>query len=41
MYKDQWALSAKFFPWIKPLVTPLNTRGTGAAKKKTNKGFYF
>jgi len=33
-YNDQWALSAKFFPCIKPLVTPLNTRDTGAAQKK-------
>jgi len=38
-YNDQWALPAKFFPWIKPLVTPLNTRGTGAARKKLMKVF--
>jgi len=35
----QWALSIKFFPWIKPLVMPLNTRGTGAAQKNLRKVF--
>jgi len=31
----QWPVGpfSKVFPWIKPLVTPLNTRGTGAAQK--------
>jgi len=36
---DQWALLAKFFLWIKPLVTPLTTPGTGLAQKTLKKVF--
>ena len=37
----QWPVDpfSQVFPWIKPLVTPLNTRGTGAAQKTLIKVF--
>jgi len=39
IYRRQCVPSSKFSPWLKSLVTPLNTRGTGAAHRSLIKAF--